>query len=79
MRTTITVDDDVMAAIRALAEETGETIGTTLSSVARRGLSIREQEPIFDETYGFPQVRSEGHTGPPITLELVNRLRDEGI
>lgn len=79
MRTTLTVDDDVMAAVRVLAEEKGETIGAALSELARQGLRIREQAPTYDETYGFPHVRSDGCIDPSITLELVNRLRDEGI
>ena len=38
MRTTVTIDDDVLAVARALAERTGCSLGIALSELARRGL-----------------------------------------
>ena len=38
MRTTITLDDDVLAAARALAARRGTSLGSALSELARRGL-----------------------------------------
>ena len=37
MRTTVTVDDDVLAVARALAERKGSSLGSALSELARRG------------------------------------------
>ena len=37
MRTTLTIDDDVLAVARALAERTGSSMGAALSELARRG------------------------------------------
>lgn len=37
MRTTVTIDDDVLAVARALAERTGSSLGNALSELARRG------------------------------------------
>jgi len=37
MRTTVTIDDDVLAVARALAERNGTSLGQALSELARRG------------------------------------------
>lgn len=37
MRTTVTIDDDVLAVARALAERNGSSLGSALSELARRG------------------------------------------
>ena len=37
MRTTVTIDDDVLAVARALAEQSGSSLGRALSELARRG------------------------------------------
>ena len=38
MRTTLTIDDDVLAVARALAQRQGCSLGSALSELARRGL-----------------------------------------
>ena len=67
MRTTINIDEDLMRAIRSLARERGESLGSVISSLIRKALS-----PPAEVTYSsdFPvfQVR-EG--APPITPEMV--------
>lgn len=45
MRTTVTIDDDVLAVARALAEQNRSSLGSALSELARRGfrsIAIRE-------------------------------------
>jgi len=37
MRTTVTIDDDVLAVARGLAERNGVSLGRALSELARRG------------------------------------------
>ena len=37
MRTTLTIDDDVLAVARALADRNGSSLGGALSEPARRG------------------------------------------
>ncbi|CAN5397368.1 hypothetical protein BH09ACT10_BH09ACT10_06500 [soil metagenome] len=39
MRTTLTIDDDVLVEVRRLAEERGENVGRVLSDLARRSLN----------------------------------------
>lgn len=38
MRTTLTLDDDVYAAARTLADTTGRNLGAVISDLARKGL-----------------------------------------
>jgi hypothetical protein len=38
MRTTVTIDDDVLEAVRVEADASGRDIGTVLSQLARAGL-----------------------------------------
>lgn len=47
MRTTVTIDDDVLSVARALAERKGSSLGSALSELARRGFksaSIAEDD-----------------------------------
>ncbi len=37
MRTTVTIDNDVLAVARALAEQNGTSLGHAISELARRG------------------------------------------
>ena len=37
MRTTVTIDNDVLAVARALAERNGTSLGRAISELARRG------------------------------------------
>lgn len=54
MRTTLTLDDDVAAAAKALMEATGKTLGKVVSELMRRGLrseqAVRRHKgiPTFD-------------------------------
>ena len=38
MRTTLTIDDDILAAAKDLADSQQKTVGAVLSSLARKGL-----------------------------------------
>ena len=68
MRTTVTIDDDVLAVARALAERNGVSLGSALSELARRGFK------------GTTATRDDGATvfsvtpaAEPITSEDVFR------
>ena len=43
MRTTITLDDDVFEAAKALAQASGKQLGKILSQLARRGLRAQAE------------------------------------
>ena len=73
MRTTLVVDDDVMEAARALAEQRGESIGKVLSDLAREALRPRPAPKVRQGVPLFPLRQDAG----PVTREMVNRLRDD--
>lgn len=75
MRTTLAIDDDVLAAAKHLAEREQRSIGEVISTLARQGLtrSARGSNP---ERNGIPLLPTR-KASVPVTLELVNQLRDE--
>jgi len=72
MRTTVTIDDDVLAVARALAVRSGSSLGSALSELARRG--FRQAGIIEDD--GVPVFRVAADA-KPITNEDVHRALDE--
>lgn len=72
MRTTLDIDETVLAAARAIAEAERRSVGAIVSELARRGL-----EPVTgrDED-GFPVFEVPAGT-PPLTPELVRQALDE--
>lgn len=75
MRTTLAIDDDVLAAAKHLAEREHRSIGEVISALARQGLS-RGTRGAKAERNGIPLLPAR-KASVPITLELVNQLRDE--
>ncbi len=51
MRTTLMLDDDIHAAAKQIARESGRTFGEVISRLVRRGLST---EPRFDRIDDLP-------------------------
>jgi hypothetical protein len=86
MRTTLDIDEDVLAAAKDLAKAEGRTMGQIISELARRGLT----EPSFASLGGFPGMAEPSvgfemdiwptfprRDGPPVTSEMVERIQDE--
>jgi hypothetical protein len=77
MRTTVSIDDDVLLAVKSMADRQNLTLGEVLSTLARQALR-REPHP-----GGKPELRNGVPLLPrrgqatPVTPELVNQLRDE--
>jgi len=73
MRTTLTIDDDVLAAAKDLAEREHKTVGAVISALARQ--SLRRTPPAGASRNGIPllPVREDASV---VTMEMVNRLRD---
>ena len=75
MRTTLAIDDDVLAAAKHLAEREQKTVGEVISYLARQALAPTGRGS-QSERNGIPLLRSK-NSSSPVTLELVNQLRDE--
>ena len=74
MRTTLTIDDDVLAAARGLAARQNKSLGEVISTLSRQALrppTVRRRV-----RNGVPLLPVRAGTAP-VTPELVNRLRDE--
>jgi hypothetical protein len=74
MRTTLTIDDDILSAARDLADFQQKTVGEVVSSLARKGLMPAHPESATRN--GIPQFPIQSGS-KPVTLEIVNKLRDE--
>ena len=74
MRTTLTIDDDVLAVARALAARRGISLGSAVSDLARRG--FRGTGVADREDDGIPVFRVPPDA-PPITSDDVQRALDE--
>ncbi len=77
MRTTLTIDDDVLAAAKNLAQRQRASVGEVISALARQ--SLRAASAPHERTQlrnGIPLLPRRDAKAP-VTLELVNQLRDE--
>ena len=79
MRTTLQLDDDVLAAARVLARQRQSTIGDVISDLARQTLfrpAGNGSQIDGAQCSGLPQLPVKA-SGGVVDLELVNQLRDE--
>jgi len=72
MRTTLTIDDDVLERARAIAEHENRSIGDVVSERLRKSFEARG--PALDTWNGFPQLPRRGAV---VTMKMVNAARDE--
>lgn len=73
MGTHVTIDEDVVRAAEKLAREQHRSVGEVISELARRSLPVAQQ---IEYRNGIPLLPRRPGNGP-VTLELVNALRDE--
>jgi hypothetical protein len=73
MRTTLDIDEDVLLAAKELARERKTTAGKVVSELVRKALTRTTDVEAID---GFPVFPVQPGAGI-VTLEIVNRLRDE--
>ncbi len=74
MRTTIAIDDDVLAAARELARIERKSVGEVVSTLARRAL--RPDQTSRKTRNGVPLLPLHPNS-PPVTSELVHQLRED--
>lgn len=75
MRTTVTIDDDVLAIARALAQQNGVSLGRALSELARRGQRAMAAVVASDGLPAFAVPRD----AKPITIDGVHKALDEWL
>jgi hypothetical protein len=73
MRTTLSIDDDVLAAAKAQAQAQGRTIGEVISDLARQSL----RRPIAVGRRNGVPLLPISRENAQVTLAAVNALRDE--
>ncbi len=76
MRTTVSIDDDLLGAARSLARHRSLTLGEAVSELMRRGLQAPARKAPQPRPSGFP-VFPVPEQARPITLEDVKRDEDE--
>jgi hypothetical protein len=74
MRTTLSIDDDVLFAARELAQQQNKTVGEVISALARQALDPAAAKRTIRN--GVPLLPSRS-TATPVTAELVNALREQ--
>ncbi|MGI8406210.1 MAG: CopG family transcriptional regulator [Thermomicrobiales bacterium] len=75
-RTTLSIDNDVLLAVRQQADPTGESLGKTISNIVRASITEKVDSPRYRN--GIKLFPKRPGT-VPITMEHVNTLRDETI
>lgn len=82
MRTTLDIDDDVLAAARDLAKAEGKTMGEIISELARKALTAPTgEQPGFSEAgrqFGAPIWHTlPDREGVLVTPEMIERVQEE--
>jgi len=73
MRTTLELDDDLVAAAKLLAREKGASLGQVISELARQSLPATARSKVRNGV----EILTSSPGAPRADMELVNRLRDE--
>jgi hypothetical protein len=74
MRTTLAIDDDVLAAAKGIASMQGKSVGAVISALAREALA--PQSTNAASRNGVPLLPQRPGSSP-VTPQLVKQLRDE--
>lgn len=75
MRTTLSIDDDVLAAAKGLAARQNKTLGEVVHALARQALRPAQMKR-KEERNGIALL-AQTAGAPAVTLELVNQLRGD--
>ena len=73
MRTTLTIDDDVLTAAKVMAKEGDKSVGEVISELARQSL----HRPVPRRARNGVPLLPVSQKKAAVTLEIVNALRDE--
>jgi hypothetical protein len=75
MRTTLSLDDDVLLAVKERARREKRTVGEVLSDLARQALT--SQYTSAGDTEAFHGFAPLPHRGQAVSNALIDRLRDD--
>lgn len=79
MRTTLSIDDDVLLAVKERAHRERRSVGEVLSELARQALT-KHGNPPADTSESFHGFEPLPHRGATVSNALIDRLRDdEGV
>jgi hypothetical protein len=78
MRTTLAIDDDVLAAARGMAARQRISVGAAISTLARQALQRSSVAGSSSMRNGIPLLPLRPDA-TPVTPELVNQLRDDSV
>jgi hypothetical protein len=73
MRTTLELDDDLLAAAKQIARERGQSLGEVISDLARQSIALTARPKVRNGALLF---EPRAHTIRP-DMKKVNELRDE--
>ena len=74
MRTTLSVDDDVLLAVQERARREKRSVGAVLSDLTRQALTGPAAPAGVSNKHGFTPLPRRG---PVVSNELIDRLRDD--
>ncbi len=77
MRTTLSVDDDVLLAVQERARRERRSVGAVLSDLARQALTSQHQPDQASEPASFHGFEPLPHRGPAVSNALIDRLRED--
>ncbi|WP_024442320.1 antitoxin [Mycobacterium sp. UM_WGJ] len=75
MRTTLSIDDDVLLAVKERAHRERRPVGEVLSELARQALTRHDTS--MQESESFHGFAPLPHRGTAVSNALIDRLRDE--
>jgi hypothetical protein len=73
MRTTLEIDDDVLELAKGLASHRKQSIGKVISDLCRKNVQHSGNQSVLN---GVRVIQRDKHA-VPVTLDLINKLRDE--
>jgi hypothetical protein len=79
MRTTLSLDDDVLLAVKERARRERRTAGAVLSDLARQALTHQHQPGQSPETEDFHGFQPLPHRGEAVSNALIDRLREDDV
>jgi hypothetical protein len=74
MRTTLEIEDDVLEVAKGMAKHQCVSLGKAVSLLMRKAITPSSSSPTVRN--GLRVISRQGNT-KPVTLDVVNQLRDE--